>query len=166
MVRIVRLPVESTTSKWVNGYTSQEVCPWNHRFARELPEGSPFAARELLRGKDARTLAAELLAMSQEEFSVGFRKSPMKRAKLRGLKRNAAVVLGNAGDHDNVDVPASALHPHRCSVAHAPGRACTGHLRASGHASTVSARIAVRKRASLQSGSKSGLQPIAPPLAM
>ena len=55
----------------------------------------PFAPREVLAGKDARQLARELLAMSQEEFSAAFKGSPMKRAKLRGLKRNAAVVLGN-----------------------------------------------------------------------
>lgn len=36
--------------------------------------------------------------MSQEEFSRAFKGSPMKRAKLRGLKRNAAVVLGNIGE--------------------------------------------------------------------
>src|SRR5689334_10305933 len=71
----------------------QEVCPWNQRFARILPEGSPFAARDVIAGKDARTLARELLAMSQEEFSATFKGSPMKRAKLRGLKRNAAVLL-------------------------------------------------------------------------
>jgi epoxyqueuosine reductase len=34
--------------------------------------------------------------MRQREFSAAFKGSPMKRAKLRGLKRNAAVVLGNA----------------------------------------------------------------------
>lgn len=39
-------------------------------------------------------LAENLLAMSQEEFSAAFRKSPMKRAKLAGLQRNARVVLG------------------------------------------------------------------------
>ena len=47
-------------------------------------------------GKDARTLATELVAMSQEEFSAAFRKSPVKRAKLAGLQRNAAVVLANS----------------------------------------------------------------------
>ena len=73
----------------------QDVCPWNVRFSRELPDESPFRPREILASKDARTLARELLAMSQEEFSAAFRKSPMKRAKLAGLKRNAAVVLGN-----------------------------------------------------------------------
>jgi epoxyqueuosine reductase QueG len=31
-----------------------------------------------------------------EEFRIAFTRSPMKRAKLNGLKRNAAVVLGNA----------------------------------------------------------------------
>jgi epoxyqueuosine reductase len=74
----------------------QEVCPWNVSFARELkvPE---FAPRAVLTGKDARTLARELLAMSQEEFSAAFKGSPMKRAKLRGLRHNAAVVLGNIG---------------------------------------------------------------------
>jgi epoxyqueuosine reductase len=73
----------------------QEVCPFNIKFARELkvPE---FAPRAVLVDRDARTLASVLLAMTQEEFSAAFKGSPMKRAKLRGLKRNAAVVLGNA----------------------------------------------------------------------
>ena len=74
----------------------QDVCPWNVRFSQDLkvPE---FAPRDVLAGKDARTLGGELLAMSQDEFSAAFKNSPMKRAKLRGLKRNAAVVLANTG---------------------------------------------------------------------
>jgi hypothetical protein len=100
-VRSVSRPVESGTAKRFCRYLSQEVCPWSVRFARALPEGSPFAPREVVRGKDARALAMELLAMSQEEFSAAFKGSPMKRAKLRGLKRNAAVVLGNAGRDDD-----------------------------------------------------------------
>ena len=88
-------------SKRVNGETSQDVCPWNVRFARALPDESPYAAREALAGKDARTLAREIVAMTQEQFSRAFSKSPMKRAKLRGMKRNAAVVLGNVGTADD-----------------------------------------------------------------
>ena len=80
---------------------SQDVCPFNGTFAQELREPA-FAAREALAGKDARTLARELLAMTQEEFSAAFEGSPMKRATLRGLKRKAAVVLGNAGTADDV----------------------------------------------------------------
>jgi epoxyqueuosine reductase len=47
--------------------------------------------------------------MSQEEFSAVFKGSPMKRAKLRGLKRNAAVVLRNVGTADDTDVLTRAL---------------------------------------------------------
>jgi epoxyqueuosine reductase len=78
-----------------------EVCPWNQRFARALPADSPFHPRAALAARDPRTLARELLGMTQEEFSRAFRDSPMKRAKLRGLKRNAAVVLGNVGTRDD-----------------------------------------------------------------
>jgi epoxyqueuosine reductase len=74
----------------------QDVCPWNVSFARDAIEPA-FAPREVLAGKDARTLAREILAMDDDEFRSAFRGSAMKRAKLRGLKRNAAVVLGNVG---------------------------------------------------------------------
>ena len=94
----------------------QEVCPWNVRFARALPDGSPFAPREALAGRDARTLARELLATTQENFSRAFSKSPMKRAKLRGLKRNAAVVLGNVGTADDIEVLTSALDDEEALV--------------------------------------------------
>ena len=87
----------------------QDVCPWNVRFARALPGNSPYAAREALGGQDARQLARELLGMTQAEFSAAFKGSPMKRAKLRGLKRNAAVVLCNVGHERDVDVLTRAL---------------------------------------------------------
>ena len=58
------------------------MCPYNVKFAQALkvPE---FAPRDFLAGKDARTLARELLAMSPAEFRVGLKVSPMKRAKRR-----------------------------------------------------------------------------------
>jgi epoxyqueuosine reductase len=85
----------------------QDVCPWNEKFAQPLNESS-FAPREVLAGKNARALARDLLAMDDESFRTAFRGSPMKRAKLRGLKRNAAVVLGNVGTADDADVLARA----------------------------------------------------------
>jgi epoxyqueuosine reductase len=87
----------------------QSVCPFNVKFARALADDSPLAPREALGHKDARTLARELLGMTQEEFSAAFRGSPMKRAKLRGLKRSAAVVLGNVGTSEDIDVLTRAL---------------------------------------------------------
>ena len=98
----------------MNGYTSQEVRPWNVKFARELKE-TAFSAREALAGKDAPQLARELLAMTQDEVAASFKNSPMKRAQLRGLQHNAAVVLGNVGSLEEVDALTCALNdpePH------------------------------------------------------
>ena len=78
----------------------QDVCPWNEKFSRRLPEGSPFASREFISGKSARELATEILALDDEGFREAFRRSPMKRAKLAGLKRNAVVVLENVRRSD------------------------------------------------------------------
>ena len=82
----------------------QDVCPYNVKFAQELGEPG-FAARAAIGDRDARSLARELLAMDDESFRGAFKGSPMKRAKRRGLARNAAVVLGNIGD----DTDAAAL---------------------------------------------------------
>ena len=65
------------------------------KFSQALADDSPFPARPFLDGKDAVTLATDILALDHEQFSAAFRKSPMKRAKLAGLRRNAVVVLGN-----------------------------------------------------------------------
>ena len=47
--------------------------------------------------------------MSAQEFSAAFKGSPMKRAKLRGLKRDASVVLGNVGTQADAPALAAAL---------------------------------------------------------
>ena len=92
-----------------------------------LPNRVPeFAPREVLASNDSRTIARDLLAMTRDEFSAAFKESPMKRAKLRGLKRNAAVVLGNAGTVDEVPALRAELPHHeplvREHVAWALGR--------------------------------------------
>ena len=86
----------------------QEVCPWNVKFAR-ANRVREFRPRAALASNDARTIARALLAMSQSEFSAAFKGSPMKRAKLRGLKRNSAVVLGYVGSTNDVPALAAAL---------------------------------------------------------
>ena len=72
----------------------QDVCPWNVRFSRDARE-SAFAERPAIADREPRTVALSILEMDDESFRAAFRKSPMKRAKLRGLKRNASVVLRN-----------------------------------------------------------------------
>ena len=65
------------------------------KFSQELAKDSPFRVRQFITGKDAQTLATDILALDQEAFTAAFWKSPMKRVKLAGLRRNAAVVLHN-----------------------------------------------------------------------
>jgi epoxyqueuosine reductase len=88
----------------------QSVCPWNVKFSKDATEVA-FAPREMIAGKDARTLADEVISMDDEQFRTAFRKSPIKRAKLAGLQRNAIVVLGNsatAAQAENAEAAARA----------------------------------------------------------
>jgi epoxyqueuosine reductase len=83
----------------VNRQISQEVCPWNEKFALAVREDA-FRPRPAIAEKDSPTLAREILSMTDEDFRIAFKGSPMKRAKLRGLQRNAAVVVGNTRDSE------------------------------------------------------------------
>jgi epoxyqueuosine reductase len=68
----------------------QDVCPWNRK--------APVAALGAFKPR-ARLLAPELewlASLSPEEFSAVFQKSAVKRAKWRGIVRNACVALGNS----------------------------------------------------------------------
>jgi epoxyqueuosine reductase len=68
----------------------QDVCPWNRK--------APVAALTAFQPR-AQLLAPELewlASLSQEQFSAVFRKSAVKRAKWRGIVRNACVALGNS----------------------------------------------------------------------
>jgi epoxyqueuosine reductase len=75
--------------RWIYGCDiCQDVCPWNEKFSIITSAGG-FAPR-------AATIAPELnhvAEMQQDEFSRTFSKSPVKRTKLSGLRRNAATVL-------------------------------------------------------------------------
>ena len=78
-----------------------DVCPWN-RFAQPVRE-----ARLMPRPALINPVLTELLAWDQATFSATLQHSPLKRTKRRGLLRNVAIALGNAGDRDAV--PALAL---------------------------------------------------------
>jgi epoxyqueuosine reductase len=92
----------------------QDVCPWNRKAPvtalaafqpREIRE-SQGSKREICDDKPGqdRTRSSlfaptleRLASLSREEFSAIFRGSAVKRAKWRGLVRNACVALGNSG---------------------------------------------------------------------
>ena len=70
----------------------QDVCPWNRKAPiSSVPE---FEPREGLINPALEWLAE----MEQEEFRKTFRGSPVRRAKLTGLRRNAVIAMGNSGD--------------------------------------------------------------------
>jgi epoxyqueuosine reductase len=74
------------------------ACPWN-RFAQVSHE-SAFSARKATVGMSLR----DYLKLSDDEFRLLFRNSPIKRIKRRGFLRNVCVALGNVGD--STDLPA------------------------------------------------------------
>jgi epoxyqueuosine reductase len=96
----------------------QDVCPWNVRFSHELREDA-FRPRAILDG-DARVVAKRILSMDDEAFRRDFSRSPMKRAKRRGLARNAAIALGNVGTAEDIPTLVTALDdPEPLVVEHA-----------------------------------------------
>ena len=70
----------------------QDVCPWNRK--APVTSAPEFEAREGLVNPALDWLAE----MQREEFRVVFRGSPIRRAKLSGLRRNAVIAMGNSGD--------------------------------------------------------------------
>jgi epoxyqueuosine reductase len=61
----------------------QDVCPWNQKFPVEtlIKDFHP---------KNKELILDEIIEMNEEEFKEKFKNSPIKRAKLNGLKRNAS----------------------------------------------------------------------------
>jgi epoxyqueuosine reductase len=99
---------------WVFGCDiCQEVCPWN---AAPPPVDHPELALSTAR---APLDLAGLLSLPREEYVRRFRGSPMKRAKLAGLRRNAALAMGNRGDPRHLPALARALDDPEPEVAEA-----------------------------------------------
>ncbi|HUO87070.1 MAG TPA: tRNA epoxyqueuosine(34) reductase QueG [Thermoanaerobaculia bacterium] len=94
--------VRPSLGDWVFGCdVCQEVCPWNLRWEGRADRGGrrPADHPDLrLPGHRARLDLAGLLGLSAAEYEEHFRGSAMKRARLSGLKRNAALAMGNRGE--------------------------------------------------------------------
>jgi epoxyqueuosine reductase len=85
----------------------QDVCPWNRKSpvtqlaAFQPRQFVPIAENRGNEKKCSESLFApeleRLASLTQQEFSEIFRDSAVKRAKWRGVVRNACVALGNSG---------------------------------------------------------------------
>ncbi|MBI3973604.1 MAG: tRNA epoxyqueuosine(34) reductase QueG [Chloroflexi bacterium] len=91
---------------WIFGCDDcQEVCPVNRR---ALP--ARIASLRAYDDDAAHPPLLPLLAMSDAEFRVRHRGTPVMRAKSWGLQRNACVALGNLRDPAAIPALAGALH--------------------------------------------------------
>ena len=78
---------------WVFGCDiCQEVCPWNRKAP---PTKEPVLQENYPSG---RIDLVALLEMSEEEFRHRFRHTPLWRPRWSGMRRNAALALGNLAD--------------------------------------------------------------------
>lgn len=76
---------------WIFGCDiCQDVCPWNHKSA------VPAKAEEFKSAENKELDLKEIEAMTNREFKMRFEKSPVARARLKGLKRNAAFIEGKS----------------------------------------------------------------------
>jgi len=71
----------------------QDVCPWNVKFARPTRD-TELAVRPELAEPDL----AALLEAEPEMFERRFGDTPFERARVDGMRRNAAAVVANRGD--------------------------------------------------------------------
>ncbi len=85
----------------------QEVCPWNRR----TDSGPSREANERLQPRPGQNPIdlAELLTLNDDAFRARFRRTPLWRARRRGLLRNAAICLGNSGDRSALGLLVSLL---------------------------------------------------------
>jgi epoxyqueuosine reductase len=86
-------PLRSPMGRWVFGCDAcQTVCPHNHS---PLHESHPDLAP---RSGHAWLDLEWVLSSDDDELDRHFQGSPIRRCRPEGLKRNAAIVLGNIGD--------------------------------------------------------------------
>lgn len=132
----------------------QEVCPWN-RFApgtdvvelEPVPEWDPIDLRELF-------------WLDDEGFRKRFRKTPLWRAKRRGLLRNAAIVLGNQGDPGNFSALGQGLNDPEPLVRAAVAWAL-GHIQHPETAATLQRRLDQETDGDVRTEIRLALQPTA-----
>lgn len=100
----IPIDLRSGIGEWLFGCDlCQDVCPWNKKAPTSTtPEFQPQSDLD-----PADCIA--ILRMTREQFEQRFAKTPLERPGHEGLRRNAAIVLGNRGDGSSVPALIEAL---------------------------------------------------------
>ena len=93
-------PLRDASGDWVYGCdVCQEVCPWNTRERRSVPEDRfGLRARLAPRPEWVAPALSWLLDLREDAWRASTRRTALRRAKYRGLMRNALIAAGNSGD--------------------------------------------------------------------
>jgi epoxyqueuosine reductase len=84
----ISVEVAENLNGWFYGCDiCQDVCPWN-RFEKPTEE-----TRFEPRAENVSTSLADVLELTPDSYAARFRRSPIKRAKISGLQRNARALL-------------------------------------------------------------------------
>jgi epoxyqueuosine reductase len=92
----------------------QEVCPYN-----QPAPASGDSVWQPRAGLDLPRLA-ELASRSDDELRALIKGTPMRRAKVAGLRRNLAIALGNVRDRNDPNVPNDPNDPNDPNVPNVP----------------------------------------------
>jgi epoxyqueuosine reductase len=110
--------MRSRLGNWIFGCdVCQEVCPWNDDHTRAAPLNEALMPS-----------LSELMELDEDGFRRRFGRSAIRRAKRRGLLRNAAVVLGNSGNPDAIAVLARTLAGEPAALVRAHAAWALGEL--------------------------------------
>lgn len=107
-------PLRGGQGDWVFGCDAcQDVCPWNRRRRRVVPPDRAGLRAALARRPEwVRPALAWILTLDEDAWRVATRRTALRRAKYRGLLRNALVAAGNAGDPDLAPLVARHAESH------------------------------------------------------
>jgi epoxyqueuosine reductase len=150
------IPVElrEAVGDWVFGCDiCQDVCPVN----RKAELGSAYSAFSRDMGERAGPDLLSILDMDEEAFREEFRGSPVKRAKLWGLKRNACVALGNIGDPRAVPALARTLREDSHHIVRGHAAWALGQIGGADVVSVLEAAFVAEKDESASSEIRSAL---------
>jgi epoxyqueuosine reductase len=130
----IPLELRDGVGDWLFGCDlCQEVCPWNRKAPATVE--TAFQPQQNLNPADC----LRILQMTRAEFDHQFDATPMARPGYEGLRRNAAIVLGNRRDTKSIPVLINVLDDVSPVVR---GAAAWALGKLAGHA----ARVAVTSR--------------------